>query len=63
MIVDGRPVGGLRTVHAVSEGLTPGAVVGSIIVYATVYATLFALFVWLSWRWIRSGPPAEEDRP
>jgi cytochrome bd ubiquinol oxidase subunit I len=63
MIVDGRPVGGLRTVHAVSEGLTPGAVVGSIIVYATVYATLFALFVWLSWRWIHSGPPAEEDRP
>jgi cytochrome bd-type quinol oxidase subunit 1 len=26
-----------------------------------VYAALLALFVWLSWRWIRSGPPEAEE--
>jgi cytochrome d ubiquinol oxidase subunit I len=60
-IVDGRPVGGLRTAQAVSDGLAPGAVAASIAVYAALYAALFALFVWLSWRWIRSGPPEAEE--
>lgn len=55
-IVDGQPVGGLRTSDALSESVVAGQVLGSIIAFGLVYLLLFALWVMLLHQKIKHGP-------
>jgi cytochrome d ubiquinol oxidase subunit I len=55
-IVDGRPVGGLRTSEALSEVVTGQQVLSSLIFFGLIYALLFVLWITLLHNKISHGP-------
>jgi cytochrome d ubiquinol oxidase subunit I len=59
-MVDGQPVGGLRTAAALSEVVVAEQVLGSIIMFAVLYGVLFLLWIIILNQKIQHGPEAKE---
>ncbi len=62
-LVDGQPVGGLRTSDGLSEAVRGEAVLGSIIMFSLIYILLFVLWLFLLNNKIQHGPDATGSRP
>ncbi|MCY2994779.1 MAG: cytochrome ubiquinol oxidase subunit I [Planctomycetota bacterium] len=60
-LVDGQPVGGLRTSEALSEVVRSEQVLASIIMFALIYAMLFLLWVIVLNHKIQQGPETADD--